>query len=57
MLNFTHEDDFKILNKYFAGISRTLCISTDTIRRSRQSRETIPLELDAVGSCVYIPNR
>jgi hypothetical protein len=43
MLNFTYEDGFKIKNKHVAGVSRTFYLSTETIRRPPQSRETIPL--------------
>jgi hypothetical protein len=43
MLHFTFEEDFKIKNKYVAGISRTICLSTQTINRPPQSRETVPL--------------
>jgi hypothetical protein len=41
MYNFTYEDDFKIKNKYVAGISRTRYLSTEPINRPPQSRETI----------------
>jgi hypothetical protein len=44
MLNFTYENDIKIKNKHVAGISRTFFyLSTETISRPLQSRETIPL--------------
>jgi hypothetical protein len=43
MLNFTYEYDVKIKNKHVAGISKTSYLSTETIRRPPQSRETIPL--------------
>jgi hypothetical protein len=42
--NFRHEDGFKINNKYFPAISRTLYLSTETISRPQQSHETIPLK-------------
>jgi hypothetical protein len=45
MLNFTYEDDIKIKNKHVAEISRTFYLSTETISRPPQSRETIPLIL------------
>jgi hypothetical protein len=45
MLNFTYEDDIKIKNKHFAGISRTYYLPIQTISRPPQSRETIPLNL------------
>jgi hypothetical protein len=41
--NFRYTDGFKIKNKYFPAISRTLYLSTETIRRPPQSHETIPL--------------
>jgi hypothetical protein len=44
MLNFTYEDNIKIKNKHAAGISRTFYLSTETISRPPQSRETIPLK-------------
>jgi hypothetical protein len=43
MLNFTHEDDVKTKNKHVTGVSRTYNLSIETISRSPQSRETIPL--------------
>jgi hypothetical protein len=42
--NFTYEDDIKIENKHVAGILRTFYLSTETISRPPQSRETIPLK-------------
>jgi hypothetical protein len=42
LLNFTYEDDYKIENKYVAGIYRTLQLTTETISRPPQSSETIP---------------
>jgi hypothetical protein len=45
MLNFTHEDNVKIKNKYAAGISMTFYLSIETISSPPQSRETIPLIL------------
>jgi hypothetical protein len=44
MLNFTYKDAIKIKNKHDAGISRTFYLSTETIRRPPQSRETIHLK-------------
>jgi hypothetical protein len=44
-LNFTYEDDHKIKFKYFAGTSRTICLSTETISRPPQSCETISLKV------------
>jgi hypothetical protein len=43
MLNFTYEDDIEIKNKHVAGVSRTFYLSTESISRPPQSRETIPL--------------
>jgi hypothetical protein len=43
MLNITYEDDIKIKSKHVAGISRTFHLSIETLSRSPQSRETIPL--------------
>jgi hypothetical protein len=43
MLNFTYVDDIKIKNTHAAGISMTFYLSTETISRPPQSRETIPL--------------
>jgi hypothetical protein len=45
MLNFTYEDDIKIKNKHVTGISRNFYLSTETISRPPQSRETIALIL------------
>jgi hypothetical protein len=42
--NFTYADDIKIKNKHVAGIPRTFYLSTETISRPPQSRETIPLK-------------
>jgi hypothetical protein len=42
--NFTYEDDIKIKNKNLAGIPRPFYLSTETISRPPQSRETIPLK-------------
>jgi hypothetical protein len=44
MLNVTYEDDLKIKNEHVAGVSRTFYLSTETISRPPQSRETIPLK-------------
>jgi hypothetical protein len=43
MLNFVHEDDNKIRNKYFPAITRILYLSKKTLSRPPQSHETIPL--------------
>jgi hypothetical protein len=45
MLNFTYEDELKIKNKHVAGVSKTFYLSTETISRPPQTRETIPLNL------------
>jgi hypothetical protein len=42
-VEFTYEDDIENKNKYVAGTSRTICVSSETINRPPQSRETIPL--------------
>jgi hypothetical protein len=43
MLNFTYADNLKIKNKNIAGVTRAFYLSTETISRPPQSRETIPL--------------
>jgi hypothetical protein len=46
MVNFEYEGDIKMKNKYLAAISigEHIClVSTATISRPPQSRETIPL--------------
>jgi hypothetical protein len=44
MMNFLYEEDIKIKHKQVAGISSTFYLSTETISRPPQSRETIPLK-------------
>jgi hypothetical protein len=41
MLNFTYEGNIKIKNEH---VARTFYLSTETISRPPQSRETIPLK-------------
>jgi hypothetical protein len=57
MLIFTYEDDIKIKNYHVAGISRTFYLSTETISRPPQSRETIPLTTNIAfaicSKCMY----
>jgi hypothetical protein len=42
MLNFTYEDNIKIKNKHFLGISITFYLPIETISRPPQFCETIP---------------
>jgi hypothetical protein len=44
----------KIKNKYFAGTSRTIYLSTETINRPPQFRETIPLKIYIMLRCVIL---
>jgi hypothetical protein len=53
MLNCTYEDDIKIKKKHVAGISRTFYLSTETISRLPQSRETIPLTISLIYNAAF----